>query len=445
MIACKYPAKILARKVQDIGSLIIRSITILSLGISASLANGENLEDAWQQALSGNFKIKAAEQQQLAADAQLASANSERLPSVVLAADYLRLDNAPTFEGAFGPSTSFVVPYLDQESMYYSASTILPIYTGGRISADINAAKAQRSAAEANTSHSVSSVKIAVANAYINVLRSQSAGALAKSHVTSLIGHQADVANMLEQGLVSRTNLLTANVALADARQRLLQANHKVELARADYNRLLNRPLGTEFLLNSVAASALTQSLDELSSEALVKRADLQTLKHRSRVLEENAKVATSASRPQLGLSGTYLHHNNKINSYEDIVAANVNMVWYVFDGGVSRHRSNQLLRQAAAVRAQQDELAGVINLQVRQAWLAFEAAQQRIKIASGSIEQAEENLTSSKNRFQAGLIVNTEVLDAENLRVQAHDNHSNAVFDATFAILQLKHVVGIL
>ena len=426
-------------------SLIIRLMSVFLLGSAPGLANAESLEEAWKLALTGNFKIKAAQQERLAADAQLASANSQRLPSLILVADYLKLNNPPTFEGTLNNASPFRVSYLDKDSTYYGASTILPLYTGGRITADINAAKAQRAAATANASHSISGVKIAVAKAYIDILRTQSAVGLAKSHVQSLTGHQTDVENLLTQGLVARNNLLTANVALANARQQLLQADHHSELARADYNRLLNRPLDTEFFLDKLATPELVQPLIELSSQALTTRADIQTLKHRSAVLLQNAKMAESASKPQLGLSGTYLHHNNRINTYNDVVAANVSMIWYVFDGGVSKHRSSQLQRQAAAVKAQQDELVGIIKLQVRQAWLASEAARQRIKITSSSIEQADENLTSSKNRFQAGLIVNSEVLDAENLRVQAHSNHINAIYDATFATLQLKHVVGIL
>lgn len=408
-------------------------------------ATAESLEDAWQLALSGNFLIKAAEQEQLAADSQLASASSERLPSLILAADYLKLDEKPTFEADIGNPTPFMVSYFDEESAYYSASTVLPLYTGGRITADINAARAQRSAAVANTSHSISSVKIAVARAYIDVLRAQSAVELAASHVKSLVSHQSDVENLLAQGLVARNNLLTANVALADARQQLLKANHQSELAKANYNRLLNRALDTEFILEPLDAPELVQPITELSAQALGRRADIKALKHRSEMLDETAKVAEAASKPQFGLSSTYLHHNNRINTDQDILATNVSMVWKVFDGGVGRHRSHQLQRQAAAVKAQEDELSGLIALQVRQAWLALQAAQQGIEITQDSIEQAEENLSSSKNRFQAGLITNSEVLDAENLRVQAHSNHSNATYDAALAALQLKYVAGLL
>ena len=286
---------------------------------------------------------------------------------------------------------------------------------------------------------------MAVGEAYINVLRAQSAVGLTKSHVKSLTSNQTDVENLLNQGLVARNHLLMANVALADAKQQLLQANHYSELAKADYNRLLNRALDTEFMLEALTFPELTQPVEELSDQALTRRDDIQTLKHRSEVLNQNANIAKSVSKPQLGLTGMYIHQDNRINVHNDIFAANVSMIWNVFDGGVSRHRANQLQRQAAAVRAQEDELTGVVKLQVRKAWLAVQAAHERESMTNINIKQAEENLTSSKNRYQAGLITNTEVLDAENLRVRAHHHHNDASYDASLTLLQLKHAAGIL
>jgi outer membrane protein len=432
-------------KTPSVVRLIACSIATLLPFTLVDVTLAESIEDAWQRALTSNFKIRAAAQQGLAADAQLASANSERLPNLILGADYLKLNDAPTFEGRFGNVSSFAVPYFDEESTYYGATTILPLYTGGRITSGIKAAEAQRSVAVADKAHTISNVKLAVAKAYINVWRTRSAMGVASSHVKSLESHQKDVENLLNQGLVARNNLLAANVALADARQKLLEADNQTNLARADYNRLLNRELDAEFTLEPVATPATTPPLAELSSQALGNRADVNTLRHRSKVLEHNAGAAIAVSKPQLALSGTYLHNENKINAQNDVFAANIGMTWNVFDGGVSRHRGNQLQSLAAAVRAQEDELANLVKLQVRQSWLALEAARQRVEIAGAIIDQAEENLLASKNRYQAGLITNTEVLDAENLRVRARSNHDDAIYDATLAAFQLKYAAGLL
>lgn len=424
--------------------LLLALLWLTALTPDASALEAETLEQAWEQALSSNFTIQAAEQEQLAAEAQVKSARAQRIPNFSLAAEHLRLDDSPTISTQFS-GNPLTVTYWDEESTYYGASTTLPLYTGGRISADINAAQAQQSASVANTSHTISSVKLAVAKAYINVLKSQSGLKLAQSHVASLSAHLTDTSNLLKQGLVAKNHLLMAEVSLAGARQAQLQAEHQLQLAAVDYNRLLNRPLDTTFQLAPLDLAPVSLTVDQLNQEALNRRADLKTLQHRAQVLEENAQVASSANKPQVGLSGTYLHHDNRVMDDNDILAAHVTMLWQLFDGGATRQRSNQLQRQAAAVAAQQAELKDIVIMQVKQAWLALQTAKTSQQMAELSIEQAEENLRATNNRYQAGLIITTEVLEAEKLRIQAHHNHNTAIYDAELATLELKHAAGIL
>ncbi|MBL4707163.1 MAG: TolC family protein [Flavobacteriales bacterium] len=421
------------------------STILVMLSLWSSSISAETLEQAWAMALAENFKIQAAAQDQLAAQEQLDSARAQRLPSITLGAEYLRLDSPPTFSANFGMASPLSVTYWDEESAYYGALTTLPLYTGGRISADIEAAKAQQSAISANASNTVSSVKITVVQAYLDVLRGQSAVVLAESHVKSVTSHKNDVNNLRQQGLVARNHLLMAKVALAGAKQELLQSEHRLQMVKVGYNRQLNRPLDTVFELEPINLPPTTQTLSELNEEALTQRADLQVLKYRAEALLKTAEVAKAASKPQVSLSGTYLHHNNRILIDNDVFAAQVSMTWKVFDGGVSGHHSNKLQRQATSVKALEAELKGIVEMQVTQAWLALEAAQKRQRMTSINIEQAEENLTSSKNRYQAGLITSTEVLEAEKFRIQAYTDHDNANYDAAFATLQIKHVAGIL
>ena len=426
-------------------TLLIASVLWLTVPATPILAlEAETLEHAWEQALSNNFEIQAARQEQLAAEAQVKSARAQRIPNFALAAEHLRLDSSPTITTDFSGSP-LTVTYWDQKSIYYGASTTLPLYTGGRITADINAARAEESASIANTSHTISSVKLAVAKAYITVLQSQSGLRLAQSHVRVLSAHETDVNNLLKQGLVANNQLLMARVALAGANQALLKAEHQVQLAVLDYNRLLNRPLDTAVQLAPLDLQPMTLSLEQLNDEALNRRADLKALRHRVNVLEENARVARSAVKPQVGLSGTYLHHDNRIMDDNDILATHVTMLWQVFDGGASRQRGNQIQRQAAALAAQQAELRDIVILQVKQAWLALATAKKSKGMTAMNIEQAEENLRVSHNRYQAGLIATTEVLEAENLRVQAHHDHNAATYETFLANLQLRHAAGVL
>lgn len=418
-------------------------LSCLALTLTTT-STAETLEDAWQLALSGNFRMLAAEEQQRAAEQQISSAKAARLPTFTVAADYVKLDNPPTIQGKFGDAP-FEFAYWQTESLFYSALSSVPLYSGGRITAGIKSAEASQAAAIADKMNTASALKMAVAQAYIGVLRAQDAKRVINSHVKSVAAHETDAINLYRQGMVARNDVLMAKVTLANARQQALQARYQLDIARSAYNRLLNRTLDTPFKLDPISIPQLTETVDQLTALAMVNRTDLEVLEHRIEALNYDAKTAMAITKPQVNLNTSYLFLENEFQVHENVWSTNVSMLWPIFDGGVSRHRSGALQRQAAAMKAQHDELNSIVALQVRQAWLDVTQTHERITIANSAVVQAEENLTTSRNRYQAGLISSTDLLDAETLRIQAHNNHDHAIYDATLAVLQLKQAVGVL
>jgi len=146
---------------------------------------------------------------------------------------------------------------------------------------------------------------------------------------------------------------------------------------------------------------------------------------------------------PQLALSGGYDFQENRYVAHEGQWFATLGLQWKIFDGTVTKHRASAVVRQAAAVQEQRDDLVSMIRLEVRQAWLDVQETRKRIQVTRGIIAQAEENLKMNRDRYESGLSTNTEVLDAETLRTQSLNNHANAVYDAVLAALRLKRAVG--
>ena len=88
-------------------------------------------------------------------------------------------------------------------------------------------------------------------------------------------------------------------------------------------------------------------------------------------------------------------------------------------------------------------DTASVISLQVRQTCLDIEETQKRIPVTRDALAQSEENLRVAKDRYREGVGTNTEVLDAETLRIRSYSNYYNAVYDAVIAKIHLKFAIG--
>lgn len=428
----------------DVGFRKLRRVLFLMCLFFSTNAVAETLQQALDAALAVDRGLKAARENTAAAASLLDAAKSARLPGVSLEAGYTALSHAPAAQAElFG--TSVRLPLAQKESRAYRAATTLPLYTSGRIRSGIDSATALLDAAQLGEAGNAQDLRLRVAEAYVTVLRAMRGFAVAESHVASLAAHARDVGNLHEQGLVARNDLLSAGVSLADARQKAIQEGNGLDLAHAAYNRLLGRPLDQAVSLVELLPETADDPLPALTERALAQRTELAALAQQIRALRHQASGVRAETAPQVALNAGYGFQENRRQVHEEQWSATLGLRWSLFDGGVTRYRAGAVERQAAALAEQQDELASLIALQVRQAWLDVQETRQRTGVTQSAIAQAQENLRVVRDRYANGLSTHTEVLDAETLRVNSETNHARAIYDAVLAGLRLKRATGAL
>lgn len=409
---------------------------------SGTAASAETLEEAWLAALAADKGYRAAQEKTAEADSMASAAKSARMPNLDLQAGYTWLDNKQELAvDLFGQDVN--IPMMPQNSYSYQFMMSVPLYTGGRISHGIDSA---HSALDASREQEVlygQDLKMRVAEAYVNVLRAESLFDQAKSRVGNLEAHAYDVEGLFMQGLVVDSDRLSAQVALADARQKELQAENGLNLAKAAYNRYLGRSLDETVSLEEIESENIGGSLEGLTSEAMKSRRELKILDSHINAVRSQAKAIQGEKYPQLGLAGGYSYQDNRYQVHEGNWLAMVEMKWNIFDSGRVSHKASAAERQAMSVKEKRDELASVIALQVRQAWLNIGEADKRVKVAEAATALAERNLQITRDRYVNGFCAHTEVLDAETLRVGSRTNAVNAYYDLVLARINMKHVTG--
>jgi outer membrane protein len=403
----------------------------------------ETLNDAWNIAIENNHQIKAAKADTSASEQQLFSAQGQRLPELNVRSGYTQFSETPATKADFG-GQSGQFNTSQAGSVKAQAIASLPLFTSGQISHSINAAEASLQAAQHNESSSALTIKMQVSEAYVSVLRGEGALQVTQSHADTLTTYHRDVLNLYDQGMVAKNDVLAANVELANARQRVVQASNQLDIARAHYNRLLNRDLAEKVKLSPQIPETPKGTLNELSNSALTQRPELTVLAKQIEALEQHAESVKAGNLPQVAVSGGFQYQENRYQAFQGLWMVNVGMEWKLFDGS-TRHSGDAISRQAISLKEQRDDLTSAINLEVRQAWLDIQEAQQRVEVTQRAIMQADENMKVTADRYHQGLSANIEVLRAEDLRTQTHDNFNNAVYDATLAKLRLQRAVGVL
>lgn len=416
---------------------------IIVLSCLLNTAFAETLEDAWLAAISNSHQLKAAQVDSSVFEAELKGAQGQQLPKLKINTGYSQLSETPAALAQFaGQNIQFNTS--QSNSVNAQAMVSVPIFSSGRISHGINAAEANWQASQANETTALLNMKLQVSEAYIAVLRAESALKVGLSHIDSLKAHALDVHNRFKEGMVARNDMLAANVELINAEQATEQVRTSLATAKARYNQLLGRNLEQSVSLESRFPETPKGMSNELGEMALKHRPELTAMPEQMQALAEEAQSVKAQLLPQVSLKGGYSYQQNRYQAFEGMWMATIGVDWQLFDGS-SNHHSDALTRKSLALKEQYADLINQINLQVYKAWLTTQETRKRIAVTQQAIAQADENEKVTTDLYQQGFTINTEVLRSEELRVSTQNNFNNATYDAALASLRLRWAMGIL
>jgi len=378
-----------------------------------------------------------------AARRQVAAAKGARLPSVELSGSATALDQTPALAANFaGGAVTF--PFLENEFYQYRTTVAVPVFTGGKINGMIQAAQSDFAASQAQTATATQDLKLAVADAYVLVLRARQVRIVSRRAEKSLAWHLLDADNLHEQGVVPKNDVLAAKASLANARQSRISADNGLSIAEAAYNRVIGRDLDRPVLLDELRVPATKEmSYEGLVEMAMKSRSEIASLRHQELALYRRAQAVSADKMPQVGVSGGYNRLENRNMVDDGFWSVSVGLQWKLFDGNVADNARAAILHQAEGVSEQRRELATQIALQVRRYQLELGESTRRIDVAEAAVAHAAENLRMIRDRYQEGLARNIQVLDADRLRTESEANLANATYDAVLAELKLRRAVG--
>jgi len=419
---------------------ILLLFTIVSLN---QLAIGETLDEVVDQAVKNNQLISAVKVDTQAAGEQLLATQGLRYPQVNISTAYNQLDQAPSIYSNIGGKT-IQKPTAQAGGFKSQVMISLPVFTSGRLTHEIGAAEASKNAAVQHEKTTLLDIKLQVGYAYIGVLRAEKSVKVALSHVASLTEHSKDVYNLYQQEMTPRNDLLASQVKLSNAEQALLQKENQLSMSKIRINQLLNRQLTANVSLEPVFLAPPDEPLAKLIAQALAQRSELTMLDEQIKSLKHRASSEASTLLPQVNINSGYQYEENKYSVTEDSWVANVTMKWRLGDGS-TKHRSQSFKKQRISLKFKRNDLVSQIELQVHQAWLDIRETRQRAEVAKQAIDQSNENLKVSTDRYREGLATNTEVIDAEDLRTQTKNNLNNAEYDLAVSTLNLRRALGTL
>ena len=246
-------------------------------------------------------------------------------------------------------------------------------------------------------------------------------------------------------GMATSLDVTRARVQMENERQRLL-------VARNDYNRAqlnLIRAIGLSFDVQIVLTDELQlvevpeQSADDALLVARENRVELQAQKRRERLAALTLSSVVSERIPNLEASGDVGLIGNQIPDALTTDSVQVLLTVPIFDGGQREGRisENRSLVLQESIRTQ--DLEYQVTLEVRDALLTLESAEQQVEVAQLGLKLSLKELDLARERFAVGVATNIEVTNAQTSVAQARDNLIEALFTFNAARVNLARAQG--
>ncbi len=417
-------------------SVIVAALSAVAHAEVLTLVNGLKLAE------NNSRLIKISEREEDMSRMDAAVSRSKLLPEVNASASYssyahqvgARFDDfkAPEYEQSF-PAYSLSV-----QQTLYDFEKNASLYKASKIDVDIK---------KTDTKRIKNIVGLNFAVAYFDLLEANRMVDVAQRELERVGSHLSDTKNLYAEGVVTKNDVLQAEVRLADSQQKLIAAKNNSTLDESRINNFLLRPLNSRVEPEDVDPSLLESravfDLEKAWDMALQLRPELKivdaTLKTQD--LQEKAKKADYL--PQFFVRGEYDYMDNRFLLHEGNALVLFGMNINLYSGGKTKAEVAKIEYGKERLREQRNELVDEIRLEVKRYILDSQTAKEQVAATKDAVKQAEENLRINRVKYTEGVGTATDVLDAVTLLTVAETNYYRSIYDLMRAEAGVLYATG--
>jgi len=437
--------------------LILFSFTFLkadeinSLNFSSNFSDSANfrkdekisltLQKAIEIALAKNKGILIIKEKVKESEQSIRIARSAYFPSLDLSSSYTHSSEVPSFN--IPPFGTFKMG--EEDNYTTSFSLTQPLYTSGRINLGYKQAKISYQKAKENLTTKKNEVIFKVKKAFYSALLAKENLNLVKEAQRQAQRHLNAVEGLYHTGRVSKFDLLTSKVEVANVKSEVIQAENTVRLSIEGLVNLLSLSTSSIQLKGEFKFEPMKISLKEAIEKALSHNSDINSLKLQENMAIISLQLARLTNKPSLSFVGNYKFSKPPEKS-EWEKEWNINLILSItlFNGGKPQAIVSQRKSQLREIKLSLEQLKNGIVLQVKSAFWDMEAARQSILAQKENVGQARQALSIAESRYKNGTITNLEVLDAQLALTRAKVGYLKALYDYSIARAKLERLINI-
>jgi len=424
-------------------------IVLIFLGYNASAQQQITLQNAISIGMKNNNYLKLQAVKVSSAKASWQETKEIRLPNLNASGSYLKLTQpAISLKSSSSSDTSKYsgLGMNVNDIMYGSINASIPIFNGFKISNSIEATNAFFQAAKLDAKNEEIKVEYSIINSYINVYKTQKSIELIQQYLLSAIERTKDLSNLEKNGLSSKNDLLKAQLQQSNLEIALMNAKNEYQIALRTLNIYLGLPQETLITTDSTFPTVVNnqQDIENLMAQAFQNRNDWKAIDFKIKGANARLKSIKGDLFPSIALTGGYIATNipnllTLTNAFNYGIGLNYNLASIWKSNGKMSEAQNKLKE----LEISKDMLSEDIKFELTKAYQNFLLANQKINVYQISKDQAFENYRIINNKFKNNLATSTELIDAENILVQAELNFAFSQVDSYCAYQLLQKSIG--
>ena len=275
----------------------------------------------------------------------------------------------------------------------------------------------------------------------------------ARDSLDRLVSQLQSTKAFYDVGLSPRLDVLQAEVDVATAENRLLQATNDYETKVARLNTLLVIDASTPATYTgSLENFPFAGALENCLATAYAKRPDLIMAQKSIEIADKDVSIARSGLFPQINAEGRWATQGDRPHVSGSTLdstrfsnwTVGVTGEWQLWSWGSTRYTVEAAKQTKLRLQAEANNLRQEIAYEITSRLLDLDEAEKRIKVAQKGLEQAKEAYRMAVARYQSQAGIFLDVLDAQAKLTAAEVALTGAQADQLIALAYVYSAMGL-
>ena len=405
-----------------------------------------SVEQLFEQGIAQSLRIGADQLKEEMAALRARTARTLRLPDIEVGLKGGYVGQPVVFEHGLSDPTR---PDAPDWSQNYAIDFTQPLYRGGKIKYAIRQADLQRNIAALQTATDQADLKLELLRQYLDLFSLYKQHQVLARNIAESERRLKDIRQMKREGLITNNDVLRSEMQLTDNNLSLLQTENNIRLVSQQLDILLGLDEGLLLRPDTTLLDKVfvLESYDDYVLQAYDADPAMRLLQQQTELARNNIRLTRADNLPNLSLYAS----NTLARPVSRTLADMYNNNWNV---GLSlsyslsslyqnRHKLREAQRNVALQRNAEEQQKQDLRIGIRTAYLKHNEALQRVEALKLSVRQAEENYRIMRNRYLSQLAILTDLLDADNLRLNAELQLTTARTQVIYTYYQLQRAAG--